>query len=252
MSTVTPLTDSELQQYERSWKTMGEEAYVMLRGAILSGVLDPGQRLRINDICRVSGMSRMPVREALAGLQRIGLVEMSPRHIARVAELSEADLKDVFDARLSLEVSAIAAAALHPDEGDIARARDWLERLQVTLGGEDLPSALKAHAAFHFALYGALSSRWLIRVVEPLWFSSERYVQVFVGSAAALLEAERDEHERLLAACERGDSELAATLLWNHLACAGNLVSRKMGGGALYERRSGTELGVTGERLGRS
>lgn len=233
--------------------TMGEEAYEMLRGAILGGALDPGQRLRINDICRVSGMSRMPVREALAGLQRIGLVEMSPRHMARVAELSEADLKDVFDARLSLEVAAIAAAARNPDEDDIASAREWLERLQVALDGDDLALALKAHAAFHFALYGALSSRWLIRVVEPLWFSSERYVQAFVGSGAALLEAERDEHERLFAACERGDSEFAATLLWNHLADAGNLVSRKMGGGALYERRCAPEVsGVASGRLGRS
>lgn len=221
-----------------TWKTMGEEAFELLRGAILSGALAPGERLRIEDLCRVSGMSRMPIREALANLHRSGLVETRPRRIARVVALSRADLKDVYDARLILEGSAIAAAAIEFEDEDIASAHRWLDRLRGKLGEGDQVFTLKAHAAFHLALYRAVCSRWLMRLLQPLWWSSERYLQAYAGSTSALLEAEMDEHERLLAACQAGESDLAATVLWNHLVRAANLVACKMGGDPLYEPRS--------------
>jgi DNA-binding GntR family transcriptional regulator len=154
-----------------------------------------------------------------------------------VVGLSRADLKDVFDARLTLEVAAISAAASEFEDEDLAAARGSLEDLRGRLGEGDRARARRAHAALHLALYRAACSRWLTRLVQPLWLSSERYLEAFAGSAVELLEAEMDEHERLLAACRAGEPELAASLLWNHLAQAGNLVSAKMGGSPLYEQR---------------
>ncbi|MBS1878699.1 MAG: GntR family transcriptional regulator [Actinobacteria bacterium] len=223
---------------DRTWRTMGEEAFEWLRGAILSGALAPGEVLRIDDLCLVSGMSRMPIREALAQLQRVGLVERKPRRMAQVAALSRADLRDVFDARLILEVSAISAAAAEFGDEDIAGARRCLDQLRGKLREGDRARAGNAHAALHLTLYRAARSRWLVRLVQPLWCNAERYLEAFVGSTGALLEAEMGEHERLLAACEAGESDAAATVLWNHLVRAGNLVACRMGGDPLYEQRS--------------
>ena len=56
-----------------------EEAYGRLRQAIMDGELAPGQQLRPDDLAEVLGLSRMPIREALARLRAEGLVETRPR-----------------------------------------------------------------------------------------------------------------------------------------------------------------------------
>lgn len=227
-----------LEPESRTWKSRGEEVFEMLRGAILGGALGPGEELRLEELCRASGTSRIPIREALAQLHRIGLVELSPRRTARVAALSPADFRDVFDTRLIVEVAAISAAATEISDEDIASAQGWLKHLRDKLDEGDQIAARRAHEAFHFALYRARCSRWLLRQVQPLWCSSERYRQAYLGSTCGLLEAETDEHERLLAAWRAGEADVAATELWNHLVRTGNLVACSMGGIPLYEQRS--------------
>lgn len=79
------------------------------------------------------GMSPMPIREALRRLDSVGLVENIPHRGARVADLSVEDLKDVYDSRLMLEVSAIESAAENFSEEDAATAEDSLSRLERAL-----------------------------------------------------------------------------------------------------------------------
>jgi DNA-binding GntR family transcriptional regulator len=217
---------------------MGEKAFALLRGAILSGALRPGESLRIKDLAKAIGVSRMPIREALAQLEQIGLVEMLPRRSARVALLSRTDLKDVYDVRLMLEVPAVSAAAREFEEQDLLTARGWFERLRLELAEGNHAGVLEAHAAFHLALYRANSSRWLVRLISLVWDSSERYRRAATGPERVPLAAEMEDHERLLAACRAGEAEVAGALLWNHLAGMANTVSVELGGGLLYERRS--------------
>ena len=65
-----------------------DQAYAQLRDAILDGTLEPGEHLRDAAIADWLGLSRTPIREALARLEEYGLVETSPNRYTRVAPLN--------------------------------------------------------------------------------------------------------------------------------------------------------------------
>lgn len=217
-----------------SHRTLAEKAFGMLHDAIVSGALLPGERLPIEDLAAATGMSPMPIREALRRLDGVGLVENVPHRGARVADLSVEDLKEVYDSRLMLEVPAIGRAAENFSDEDARVAAEWLERLGSAIKRESDAESLEAHTGFHFALYRAASSRWLVRLISPLWDSAERY-RVATAGTRLLFQSRVDEHEQLLAACRDGDAAVAEALLWNHLVRTADLIATDMGGEELYE-----------------
>src|ERR671935_2998859 len=73
-----------------------DRAYAALRDAIVDGTLAPGERLRDQELCEWLGLSRTPVREALARLEDDGLVETAPQRYTRVAPVDRADARDAF------------------------------------------------------------------------------------------------------------------------------------------------------------
>src|ERR1700761_7901835 len=95
----------------RGHRTLAEKAYETLHTAILTGQLRPGARLPIEDLAGHLEMSPMPIREAVRRLDAVGLVENVPHRGARVTELSVADLAEVYEVRLALEVPAMRRAA---------------------------------------------------------------------------------------------------------------------------------------------
>ncbi|PZE86799.1 GntR family transcriptional regulator [Curtobacterium sp. MCBD17_032] len=67
-----------------------------IRTAIMDGTLEPGERLNDDDLIAWLGVSRTPIREALAELARAGLVEMAPNRYTRVAAPTAAELLDAY------------------------------------------------------------------------------------------------------------------------------------------------------------
>ncbi|PZE64314.1 MULTISPECIES: GntR family transcriptional regulator [unclassified Curtobacterium] len=67
-----------------------------IRTAIMDGTLEPGERLNDDDLIAWLGVSRTPIREALAELARAGLIEMAPNRYTRVASPSAAELLDAY------------------------------------------------------------------------------------------------------------------------------------------------------------
>lgn len=212
-------------------RTLAERAFAALHDGIVSGQLAPGQRLRIDELAAVLQVSHLPIREAIRQLESRGLVQHTPHRGARVTELSLDDLRQLYDARLLIEPEVIRRAAAKFTQADATTARELLDR--YTLGSERLdPAALwQAHTDFHFALYTACGSNWFIRLVTPLWESSQRYRLSIPTLSAAQRNAEAAvEHELLLAACIAHDSERAAIVLHDHLAKTANLIIGEMGG----------------------
>ena len=90
-----------------------------LRDEILSGALEPGERLIEEQICQRFSISRAPLREALRLLAQQGLVEHLPRRGARVATWSEEDIRQLFEIRAVLERHAVTTALPLPTEPGI-------------------------------------------------------------------------------------------------------------------------------------
>jgi DNA-binding GntR family transcriptional regulator len=223
----------------RSHRTLAEKAFETLHAAIITGRLRPGARLPIEELAEVLDMSPMPIREAVRRLDAAGLVENIPHRGARVTELSVTDLAEVTEARLALEVLAIRRAAERFDAGHEAVAAERLQELEA-MSDDSSAETSAAHAAFHFALYDAADSAWLIRLIRPAWETSERYC-LEVPGCRALLER-RGEHHAILAACAAGDADRAALALHDHLATTANSIATEMGGAPLFDLGAGQGL----------
>jgi DNA-binding GntR family transcriptional regulator len=218
----------------RGHRTLAEKAFDTLHQAIITGQLRPGTRLPIEDLAAVLEMSPMPIREAVRRLDATGLVENIPHRGARVTELSITDLAEVTEARLALEVLAIRRAAERFDDAAEKTARDRLAALNRS-PDDNSAATSSAHAAFHFALYGAADSVWLVRLIRPIWETSERYC-LEVPQCRQLV-GRRHEHESILGACVDHDPERAAAALHDHLATTANSIAAAMGGEKLFELR---------------
>jgi DNA-binding GntR family transcriptional regulator len=215
----------------RGHRTLAEKAFDTLHTAIITGQLRPGTRLPIEELAEVLEMSPMPIREAVRRLDSAGLVENIPHRGARVTELSITDLAEVVDARLALEVLAIRRAAERFDEAHERQARECLIALN-SLPDDNSAATSAAHAAFHFALYEAADSAWLMRLIRPVWETSERYC-LEVPSCRQLV-GRRHEHEAILGACVAHDPDRAAISLYDHLATTANSIAVTMGGEKLF------------------
>lgn len=197
-------------------RTLAEEAAAELLERIMSGELPAGSPLRLVDLAEQLDMSPMPVREGLRRLEALGIVEIEAHKGARVRELSLDDLDDTQRTRLRLESIAVEMAAGQFTPADAAVAEAALSELARHTAAGNLLEARRAHTEFHFALYRASRSRWLVRAIEPVWQNSERYR--FLGPRSSdRVARSREEHERLLAACEAGDPADAVEALEAHL-----------------------------------
>jgi DNA-binding GntR family transcriptional regulator len=214
-------------------RTLAERAFASLHEAIVTGVLPPGERLPIEELAEILEMSPMPIREALRLLDSVGLVENIPHRGARVTELSIDDLREVYEARLALEPLAVRHAAEKFTDADAVNANERLEAHVKAYKQREIALVWATHTAFHFALYDAADSRWMRRLIHPLWETSERY-RFAMLPVRLNLDQRRLEHERILQACIAHDGDRAARELHNHLARTANLVAAQMGGEDLF------------------
>lgn len=215
-------------------RTLGERAFATLHEAILTGVLPPSERLPIEDLARMLEMSPMPVREAIRLLASLGLVEHVPHRGARVTELSLDDLRDVYESRMALEPLTVRHASERFTTRDAARARERLDDHIAAYHNGDLRLIWSTHRAFHFAIYDAAASRWMNRLIRPLWDTTDRY-RFAMLPIRTNLDSRRVEHELILDACVQRQPELAAVRVHNHLATTANLIAVQMGVKPLFE-----------------
>jgi DNA-binding GntR family transcriptional regulator len=210
-------------------RTLAERAFATLHEAIVTGVLAPGERLPIEELAEILEMSPMPIREALRLLDSVGLVENIPHRGARVTELSIDDLREVYEARLALEPLAVRHAAENFTDEDAQQAADRLAEHVRASKQRALGPIWSSHTAFHFALYEAANSRWMLRLIHPLWESSERY-RFAMLPVRLNLDKRRLEHEQILQACIDHDPDRASAELHNHLARTANMIAAQMSG----------------------
>jgi DNA-binding GntR family transcriptional regulator len=230
-------------------RTLAERAEQVIQEAILDGEFTPGTRLTIDNLARQLSLSPMPVRDALRKLASTGFVEYTPHQGATVAEISVADLRDSWDARLALETLAIRRAAIHFAEADRAPVEQAIERHRILIATGDHASARLAHRAIHLNLYGPSGYNWIDRLVEPVWVRSERYRSHSL-SERGTPDQLASEHRWLLEACLEHEPAAAAERLYIHLVRTANLVAHKLTGETLFSETPPPSLGDVGALSG--
>lgn len=188
-----------------------------LHAAILVGEFPGGSQLKINDLAQKYSTSTMPIREALRQLSALGLVQLIPHRGAHVLELSLEDMRDTMEVRMLLEPAAVEQAARKGlSHETIALATQSLSEMMSHIQSNNLPASRLAHEKFHFVLYRAAESPWLVRLIQMAWQNADRY-----RFAYPLGKDEQDlsdnEHRKILAACLSGDPQTARETMTQHI-----------------------------------
>src|SRR5207253_6186016 len=110
----------------------------LIREAIVDGRLEPGRRLKEEELARELGISRTPVREALLVLQSEGLVAAEPNRGATVRSHDAEDLDDLYQLRALLEGYAARRAATRIAEEALGELAASCERLATLVDGGEL------------------------------------------------------------------------------------------------------------------
>jgi DNA-binding GntR family transcriptional regulator len=185
-----------------------------LRAQIVAGELESGTKLRQVEIARRFGVSTTPVREALAALQREGLVRLHPQRGAVVFVPTVEDLREHYEIRAALEALAAARTAERFEERWAAPLETWLDEMQT---GPPAMRYLELNQRFHTQLYEHCGRPRLVEMIAGLRDASSAYLHIYRATAdfpVARLDAE---HRRILAACMARDAEEAAAATREHL-----------------------------------
>jgi DNA-binding GntR family transcriptional regulator len=100
----------------------------------------------------------------------------------------------------------------------------------------DVRQTMRAHTDFHFTLYSASQSGWLVALIRPAWDRAERFRPALLISAGEPQARHRELDERLLAACAEHDPDGAAEALHDHLELASVIFETELGGRGIFDR----------------
>ena len=176
-----------------------EEVAERLRQRIFLRELTPGSWIDELKIAEELGISRTPLREALKVLAAEGLVTMKVRRGAYVTEVSEQDLREVYELLALLEADAASAVASKATADERAELQALHQELEAALGDRDRFFALNER--FHVRLLEMAGNRWRQQIVADLRkvMKLNRHHSLFkTGRMAESLAEHRDILEALL------------------------------------------------------
>ncbi len=186
--------------------------------AILTGQYPPRSRIVETQIARELGISQAPVREALRGLEALGVVEISPFRGARVRHPGTAELLEAYAVRSSLETLGARLAIPVITDGDIADLEAFGEEMRQAAARGDSHAVAISDANFHGLLIATAANATLERV----WRSLEPYSRTYITLVAPGADPKwtADLHRPILEAVRQRDAELVATALRRHFDLA--------------------------------
>ncbi|MFC6979802.1 GntR family transcriptional regulator [Microbulbifer taiwanensis] len=117
----------QLQAVENN-QSLAERLFVTLRGEIVEGQLAAGSKISEPELARRFSASRGSLREALMRLESLGLLERRVHVGARVVDLTERGLLDLYEVREALEGMACRLAAQNRSDEDLTELRQMLAR----------------------------------------------------------------------------------------------------------------------------
>jgi DNA-binding GntR family transcriptional regulator len=182
----------------RAPRLLPDQLLAEARERILSGRLAADAPIRQDALALELGVSKIPLREALARLESEGLVVSHPNRGYIVRPLSRTDAEDVFDLRLRIEPNACVLGAVGADQAAQDAARAAFAALEAALHN-GLADVGRRNREFHLALVRPSGRDITIETVDRLLALSERYVRVHLGEHRRLDRASH-EHEILLQA----------------------------------------------------
>ncbi len=186
---------------------------------IVLGCLHPRERLIEDALIERFGAKRHAVREALARLERLGLVERQPNRGATVRALCPADVEQIYDVREILELAAAAQVIDRAESEDVQRIVQAQELHDAAVRKGEPKIAFRANISFHQAFFAPCGNAELISAIN-LYGQKAHAVRSFSISRPELLARARDEHWTMIDALRSADKPKLLTVCREHIRVA--------------------------------
>lgn len=209
--------------------SLRQRVYQALLDAIVCGDLAPGQRLRDHELAAHLGVSRTPVREALQRLEDEELVTTTPRASTRVTPLDARAAREAFPVVAALHALAARHGVPHLTARQLAamrRANADLARHIAAPNAASVFQAIQADDRFHAALLDAAGNHEIARALERVMPLVRRLEFAQFGSLAGRRSVQQ--HEAIIAACERGAAGEAGALVEENWLSLGKLIAASL------------------------
>jgi DNA-binding GntR family transcriptional regulator len=197
-----------------SRSVLADQVKERLLADILDGRHPPGSRIIETKVARELGTSQAPVREALRGLEALGVVEITPFRGSRVRRPSRREIIEAYAVRSALEGLAASLAVPRMTDADIAGLAGHLEAMRSAARDDDGHGVAEADAQFHGRIVELADNDTLLKVWRSLEPFSRTYITLIIPGADPQWSA--DLHAPILEALERRDAEGVVSALARH------------------------------------
>jgi DNA-binding GntR family transcriptional regulator len=193
-----------------------EQAYREIRRRILDNVYAPGYRGLEREFADDLEISRTPVREALQRLQAEGLVEVIPRHGARILPVSPEDMREIYQMLIALEPMAAEIVARKGLSREALQPLiEASKAMNVALRDNNLDAWARADDRFHRYLIECTGNKLMLDTIQRFWDRAHRARMVTMRLRPKPTNSTR-EHIAIVEAIRAGDAELSAKLFRAH------------------------------------
>ena len=204
--------------------TRSQAVAEQLRRGILSGEIEPGTRLRQNDLAQQYGVSTTPVREAFLMLEREGLAVSDAHRGVIVFRPTLEDLQENYELRIVLESLGADKAAVNATDQDLVEITALFDEMH---GLEDALRYMEVNTAFHERIYAAARRRRLAAMIKDLRNAGYAYGQLFAARMPGPEQTEA-EHRDILEALQASAPRKAAQAMTRHLRNNADFVARQI------------------------
>ncbi len=187
-----------------------------LRHAILIGELKPGERLMEIHLANKLGVSRTPIREAIRMLELEGLVIMTPRRGAEVAQITEKSMNDVLEVRQALDALCVELACKRITAEGLAELHSACEAFEASVKTGDLRKIAEADVTLHDIIIQATGNPRLIQLVNNLSQQMYRYRFEYIKDSTQH-ETLIKEHKIIYESLVAGNAETASNAARTHI-----------------------------------
>jgi DNA-binding GntR family transcriptional regulator len=206
-----------------------------LRDMIVHGDLKPGEKVPFAMLAADLGVSLTPLREAFKVLAEDGLVEQTPNRGVRILPYTAEEASALFEVIAALESLAARLATLRMSDADLAGLEALHERMREEFASRSKDSYFDINSLIHERIVSLSGNDVLIGTHTKLMVRANR------GRYIAIVKEDRwreamEEHEAVMDAFRRRDSEAAGAIWQIHLMRSGEVVSTVLKQHAAGER----------------
>ena len=204
-----------------STSSLSDEVYRALCADIADGVFKPGERLGIEKIAKLKGVSHMPVREALQRMSRDGLAEKTLNCGFRVKKMSQEDGKEIWAIRIALET--LAVRWLMSQKISKKMIRELRENCELYRKNTSIRELYRLDLAFHSIIIDHCGARQVQDILSRrMILLNSFYLSNSLVEIPPLDSIERccREHLEIIECIEAGDAVRAEHAMTHHLELA--------------------------------